>query len=140
MAMDHGMWLNLKKEDLKRAYDNGTFPKEGWRSEHAPIILKDLTLLKHALWKSFLVTSLIAIIVAVLGLYFGGLNLQSTINIAKATSFAGGCIAAWGAIFQLTWPGIETYSKKSLNEMVQKSVFFMLFVLGVFISLSGLVL
>lgn len=140
MALDHGMWVNLKAEDLKRAYDKGTYPKDGWREEEAPEVLKDLALMKRALWKSFFVTLIMALVVLGFGLSIGSLDLKLSTNFVKAISFGGGCVAAWGAIFQLTCPDIETYKKQSLNEIMQKSIFFILFVLGVFISLSSLVL
>ena len=140
MALDHGMWINLKAEDLKRAYDNGTFPKEGWREEETPNILKSLGQLKHAFWKSLFITLIIATAVLGCGFYIGTLGLKLKLYYVKAISFTGGCIAAWGAIFQLVCPDIETYCKQTLNEIMQKSIFFILFVVGIFISLSSLVL
>lgn len=140
MAQDHDMWVNIKEEDLKIKYDNGTFPEDGWREENAPRVANNLTLMKRALLKSFFITLLIALAVLLFGLSVGSLDLKLGTNFVKAISFTGGCVAAWGAVFQLTCPDIETYKKQSLNEIMQKSIFFILFVLGLFISLSSLVL
>ncbi len=140
MALDNNMWINLQAEDLKRAYDNGTYPKDGWREDEQFKVLNDLAQMKRALWKSFFITLLIPLAVIGLGLAIGSLDLKLSINFVKVISFVGGCVAAWGAIFQLTCPDIGTYKKQTLNEIMQKSIFFILFVLGVFISLSSLVL
>ena len=139
LAAEHVMWLNLQKDDLRIAFEAGTFTKKNWKEEQREKEVDQLVLLRMAFFKSLIITGIVSLLVISIGFGIGTVSPKLSINIPKILSFIGGFMAAWGAVFQLTDSVKETWGKETLSEVMHRSIFFILFVLGVFISLLSLV-
>ncbi len=138
-AVSHSMWVNLQAPDLRDAYNKGKFPQEGWENEHRTREYQSLKLMRKKLWHSFLLVISLGSVVLIYGIVGGDLNLDTKSVHSRINTFIGASVIFWATIFQLVGRPERTYKGRTLIEVLHKVVFFVLLVIGIVLTLGGIV-
>ena len=121
MAIRHNMAINLEAKDLRVKYEKGEYPQAGWHAEAGEDARKAANHLLFELFKSFC------------------WSLAGAIDIAKNLTFIGTFLASWATLFELGG-AIATWKGEALHEKIHPVLFTLLFVPGVCLILSGIVI
>ena len=136
LAMSHGMAVNLEKPDLRKLHTEGAFPRPGWEGEAREDATRAMHSLLSALLNSFLALTVVAIAAIVVLLLRGAIAPDLPVSWPKVLGTAGAFLAGWATLFELGGLS-ETWSGRSLNEMVHPKIFTALFVPGAFLAFLG---
>jgi hypothetical protein len=135
-AVSHTMAVNLESEDILKSYKAETYPSLGWEIDVTANASHAINKLSKALWSSFFRVLFVALIAIVIAFLFGLLAPNLPIAWSKVVSAIGGFLAGWATLFALGTP-IETYSGKTLPELMHPRIFTALFIPGLLLSFLG---
>ena len=136
MAVSHGMAINLESSDLRRAFDEGKFPRADWRTEARLTAAGHAKELRGGIWTALITTSAFAIAGLVLAAMLGKVHPGFPMDWGKLLSVAGGLLAAWATLFELGGYS-ETYSGESLHERLRPIFFRAAFLPGLIFATVG---
>ena len=139
MAIRHNMAINLEAKDLRAKYEKGEYPRAGWHVEARENAREDANHLLFKLFKSFCWILAGAFVAMAVGFQSGGVHLFYPIDIAKPLTFIGTFLASWATLFELGG-ALATWKGEALHEKVHPILFTLLFVPGVCLILSGIVI
>ena len=139
LAIRHGMAINLEANDLKKRYEEGGYPNDGWEGEAIESARKCASHVARMLFNAFLWILLAIFVTIAVGMYLGTINCMFPFNASKMLTFAGIALASWATLFELGG-GIATCSGKALHELIHPVIFQFLFIPGVLMILIGAIL
>jgi hypothetical protein len=139
LAVNHGMAVNLEDPDLRRRYQEGLFPPEGWERESSANAIEAAKQVSKGLWGSFLAILIVAVIASLAGYMKGTINLAFAFDHGKALSYVGTFFASWATLMELGG-GLATFSGEALHELIHPTMFKLLFIPGVCLLLLGITL
>ncbi|MGJ0427988.1 hypothetical protein [Methylobacter sp.] len=137
-AVEHVVWLNLKAEDLRRAFFEGKYVPDS--HETRTLELQRLESLRDQLLRSFLEVAVVAILALAVGIGTGAIDTDLTVHPGKALAYLGTYLAAWAALFELGGPGLASWGGETLSEVVHPKIFQILFVPGTLMLLCSILL
>ncbi|WP_281649027.1 hypothetical protein [Parendozoicomonas sp. Alg238-R29] len=139
MAVNHAMALNLESADLRRSYEAGTFPREGWEIEYLENAKQATKNVDRALWVSFLYILICAIIGLTLATYSGKLHYTKPLDHSLLFIFSGTFLSAWATLMELG-ENMRTWSGECLHELLHPAIFKALFIPGTLFILAGTII
>ncbi|MBN1227958.1 MAG: hypothetical protein JXA79_13260 [Deltaproteobacteria bacterium] len=137
MASSHSMWINLRAKDLRSAYEAGKFPQDGWRVDSFQRESSSLAKSRKRLLQTFICAFVIILIVIIIAFF-----LKPDIEFKRSTRilFIGGAFFCWAVLYQIIGSPPETAAGITLNEVIHKMFFLILYVVGTFLTLAGLIM
>ena len=139
MAISHEMAITLEAKDIHAKYENGEYPQAGWDAEARENARKAANHLLFKLFKSLCWILAGAAVAIAVGFQSGTVHLFYPIDIAKCLTFIGTFLASWATLFELGG-AIATWKGEALHEKIHPVLFTLLFVPGVCLILSGIML
>jgi hypothetical protein len=136
LAVSHGMAINLKANDLRRAYDEGRFPKPGWEVEARVGADNHAKELKVGMRSAFTTTVAFAVAGLVLAAILGKVHPDLPVDWGKVMSVLGGLLAGWATLFELGGYA-ETFSGEALHETLRPVFFRSAFLPGLVLATAG---
>lgn len=134
MAARHSLFVNIKAPDLHARWLEGIWPKPAETEQSIKFSRQQLSDLRAGFWQSAL--WVIAILILAIAFLLGmGKSLPLSTDW-KWLAMAGGALAAWGTIFQLTHVPM-TWGGESVFELLRPPLFLLLFVPGSVLALAG---
>ena len=139
MAIRHNMAINLEAKDLCAKHEKGEYPRAEWDVEARENARKAANHLLFKLFKSFCWVLAGTAVAITVGFQSGGVHLFYPIDIGKCLTFIGTFLASWATLFELGG-AIATWKGEALHEKIHPILFTLLFVPGVCMILSGIVI
>lgn len=134
LAVENDLAQNLQSPDLKKRWDERTWPVQAEVDSWFQQKTEHLMNLRREFWGSALMT---------LSLAIAGIGLSALIGTPVANAWApkhlaaaGGLLAAWGTIFQLAYAP-QTWGGKSIFELIRPQIFLLLFMPGSVLAIAG---
>lgn len=139
MAVSHGMAVKLEAADLRSAYEKGDWPKEDWEQEAMEVAEKAANHIQSKLVDSFIWVALGAAVAIGIGYGAGSLSITCPISHSKVVSFLGLFLASWATLMELGG-ALATFKGEALHELIHPVLFQILFIPGVAMALTVVVL
>ncbi len=135
-TVSHTMAVNLESKEALKSFNAGTYLTPSWEIEAIAHASQAINKLSKSLWSSFFKILFVALIAIVITFLFGLIAPNLPIAWSKVVSALGGFLAGWATLFALGTP-IETYSGKTLPELMHPKIFTALFIPGLLLSFLG---
>jgi len=139
LAITHSMALNLEAPDLRKKFEEGTFPPEDWEANYSAETEKAANQVHHGLWTSFLWVLTVFIIALGIGATQSTSHISFAINVPLFLSFSGTFLVGWATLMELGG-GFWTWSGEALHELIHPAIFKILFIPGLLLIFTGIVL
>lgn len=136
LAVAHGMAVNLQAPDLRRAFDQGQFPKVGWENEARESAHKFAAELRRGIASAFIATFLVVGVGVAIAWMLGKVGAHMNADPGKILSASGGFLAAWATLWELGGYA-KTYSGEALHEVLHPLFFRIAFLPGVALATAG---
>lgn len=136
MAVSHCMAINLEANDLRLAFDEGSFPEAGWETAARLSAGAHAKELRAGMWSALMTTVAFAVTGLMLAAVLGKVHPALPLDWGKVLSVVGGLLAAWATLFELGGY-TETYSGEALHEKLRPVFFRAAFLPGLIFATSG---
>lgn len=139
MAIVHNMAINLEASDLRAKYEKDEYPKAGWETEAKKYAEEDANYIQSRLITSLSWVLLGAIIATIVACLLGNINLSYPLSAEKCLTFIGSFLASWATLMELGGV-LATWKGEALHEKIHPVLFQLLFVPGVCLVLTGILI
>ncbi|WP_430229982.1 hypothetical protein [Nitrosomonas communis] len=137
LAIRHNMAINLESRDILKAFQEGTYLKDGWEEELLERAKEAAAGVRRGIWSSFLMMAIALVVAIAIGYHFGKVSPELPLSWPKVFGLLGGFLTAWATLMELGGL-MKTYSGETLHELIHPAFFRVLFIPGTLAVMVGL--
>ena len=139
LAINHYMALSLESEKYKIKFENGTYPPEDWETDALKIARAGAKGLRKRIIFSLYTIIVCSIVALFIGLFTRAIDFSLGLNSSKTIAFLGTFFVSWATLIVLG-NKLDTWGGETLHELLSPFVFKVLFIPGVFLLFTSVVI
>ncbi|MBO0504520.1 hypothetical protein FED29_013770 [Aeromonas veronii] len=136
MAIYHSIAISLESVDLRKLYEEGKFPEDGWEANYLNDVKNSAKNVDRAIAVSFLYIFTVAFIALLIATAQGRVHYSLNFDFSLLSIFVGTFLTSWATLMALG-ENMRTWSGEALHELIHPIIFKIIFIPGTLLILAG---
>lgn len=136
MAINHSIAISLDSVDLRKRYEEGKYPEDGWETDELNHVENAAKKVDRAISASFLYIFTVALIALLIATAQGKIHYSLNFNFSLLSIFIGTFLTSWATLMALG-ENMRTWSGEALHELIHPIIFKIIFIPGTLLILAG---